>query len=227
MEPNHEREFEQGYRSDPCRSQGAVAPHLAGFQRGSGVRSLCSAGCRVVGRPENCRVHPRKLPSVKSPHQRAPGMVPPLRCGLDFGCAPARRRRQGASATGRRSAQRRFHSCSEEWPWPHRLPAEEMLCQPAVNPPGTKGQRWNLRVQWSGVATSDCRRIKSFNRVFALTLTPGLAFEAAFGAAMRRGGHLWRWPPGEYIGGAYVRNFDQLSSQSIHSTELIHLRMHI
>ena len=45
MEPNRERELEQGYRSDPRHSQGAVALHLAGFQRSFGVRSPRSAGC--------------------------------------------------------------------------------------------------------------------------------------------------------------------------------------
>jgi hypothetical protein len=36
-----------GYRSESSRSEGAVSPHLAGLQRGSGLRSLCSAGCPV------------------------------------------------------------------------------------------------------------------------------------------------------------------------------------
>ncbi len=47
-EANNGRELEQGHRSDPSRSEGPVLPHLARFQRGSGVRGMCSAGCRVV-----------------------------------------------------------------------------------------------------------------------------------------------------------------------------------
>ena len=47
-EANDGRELEQGHRSDPGRSEGAIAPHLVGLQRGSGLSGMCSAGCRVV-----------------------------------------------------------------------------------------------------------------------------------------------------------------------------------
>src|SRR5215469_884612 len=48
METNDGRQLEQGYRSDTSRSEGAIPSYLAGFQRGSGLRGLCSAGCRVL-----------------------------------------------------------------------------------------------------------------------------------------------------------------------------------
>jgi predicted permease len=60
------------------RSEGAVPPDSAGFQRRSGLRGMCAAGCRVVFRSEICRVHPRELSSCRSSHQGALGLVSPL-----------------------------------------------------------------------------------------------------------------------------------------------------
>jgi len=64
--------------------------HLAGFQRGSGLRSMCSAGGRVLCRSEDCRIHSREFPFRQGSHKGTPGVVPPLCRGLDADCALAR-----------------------------------------------------------------------------------------------------------------------------------------
>ena len=56
---------------------------------------------------------------------------------------------------------------------------------------------------------------------------PELGSDSPRGGDEEGGGHLPRRPPGDYICGATCGNFRPLPSQSIHSTEFIHLRMQI
>ncbi len=75
--------LEQGHRSNPACCKRALPPDLAGFQRRSRLRSMRSAGCRVLCGSKHRGVHSRQLSASKSAHQRTSRLVSPLRRGVD------------------------------------------------------------------------------------------------------------------------------------------------
>ena len=58
-------------------------------------------------------------------------------------------------------------------------------------------------------------------------MKPELRVWICFGLGMRRGGHLSKWPPRGVHRWATCGNFRPTASQSIHSAELINLRVQI
>ena len=90
---------------------------------------MCSAGCRIMCRSEDCGVHSRKFPSRRSSYKGAPSLASSLRCSLDSHDAPAGQRWEGACATGRLSAKRRFLGRADEWPRPPRFRSKKIRTQ--------------------------------------------------------------------------------------------------